>query len=35
VPEGVQPLPVSAQVRKLLGWTEAGHLPGALGAPPR
>jgi hypothetical protein len=35
VPEGVQPLPVPAQVRKLLGWTEAGHLPGALGAPPR
>jgi hypothetical protein len=35
VPEGVQPLPVPTQVRKLLGWTDAGHLPGALGAPPR
>ncbi|MDR7267509.1 hypothetical protein J2X20_000138 [Pelomonas saccharophila] len=31
VPEGVQPLPVAADVRKLLGW-EATHLPGALPA---
>ncbi len=31
VPEGVQPLPVSADLRKLLGW-EATHLPGALPA---
>jgi hypothetical protein len=30
VPEGVQPLPVPAEVRKLLGWREAGHVPGAL-----
>jgi len=31
VPEGVQPLPVAPDVRKLLGW-EATHLPGALPA---
>jgi hypothetical protein len=31
VPEGVQPLPVPADVRKLLGW-DATHLPGALPA---
>lgn len=31
VPEGVQPLPVAAEVRKLLGW-EAMRLPGALPA---
>jgi hypothetical protein len=30
VPEGVQPLPVPADVRKLLGWRGAGHVPGAL-----
>ncbi len=30
VPEGVQPLPVAAEVRKLLGWTEPSHLPGAV-----
>jgi hypothetical protein len=30
VPEGVQALPVPAEVRKLLGWKEASHLPGAL-----
>lgn len=30
VPEGVQPLPVAPEVRKLLGWTEASHLPGAV-----
>ncbi|MBV8379765.1 MAG: right-handed parallel beta-helix repeat-containing protein [Paucibacter sp.] len=38
VPDGVQPLPVAAEARKALGWTEARHLPGALGepaAPPR
>ncbi|HEY8876840.1 MAG TPA: NosD domain-containing protein, partial [Roseateles sp.] len=28
VPEGVQPLPVPAELRKLLGW-QATHLPGA------
>jgi hypothetical protein len=32
VPEGVQPLPVPAEVRKAVGWTEATHLPGALPA---
>lgn len=32
VPEGVQPLPVPADVRKAVGWTEAAHLPGALPA---
>lgn len=32
VPEGVQPLPVDAGLRKLLGWAEATHLPGALPA---
>jgi parallel beta-helix repeat protein len=31
VPEGVQPLPVPAEVRKLLGWDKT-HLPGALPA---
>lgn len=31
VPAGVQPLPVPADIRKLLGW-EATHLPGALSA---
>lgn len=30
VPEGVEPLPVPAEVRKLLGWTEGSHVPGAL-----
>jgi hypothetical protein len=30
VPEGVQPLPVPADVRKLLGWRDASHVPGAL-----
>lgn len=30
VPEGVQPLTVAPEVRKLLGWTEASHLPGAV-----
>ena len=30
VPEGVEPLPVPTEVRKLLGWTEASHLPGAF-----
>lgn len=30
VPEGVQPLPVAEPLRKLLGWAEATHLPGAL-----
>ena len=30
VPQGVQPLPVPAEVRKLLGWVEGSHLPGAL-----
>lgn len=34
VPEGVQPLAVPADIRKLLGW-EATHLPGALPAAPR
>jgi len=29
VPEGVQPLPVPAELRKLLGWTGSSHLPGA------
>jgi len=29
-PEGVQPLPVPADVRRLLGWTGTSHLPGAL-----
>ncbi|HEY1131531.1 MAG TPA: right-handed parallel beta-helix repeat-containing protein, partial [Roseateles sp.] len=29
VPEGVQRLPVPAELRKLLGWTGASHLPGA------
>lgn len=27
---GVQPLPVAQPLRKLLGWTEATHLPGAV-----
>jgi parallel beta-helix repeat protein len=31
VPDGVQPLPVAADLRKLLGW-DARHLPGALPA---
>ncbi|MFG6487680.1 right-handed parallel beta-helix repeat-containing protein [Roseateles sp. BYS78W] len=31
VPEGVQPLPVAPELRKLLGW-DATHLPGALPA---
>ncbi|WP_082532921.1 right-handed parallel beta-helix repeat-containing protein [Pelomonas sp. Root1237] len=31
VPDGVQPLPIPAEVRKLLGW-EASHQPGALPA---
>lgn len=31
VPEGMQPLPVATDLRKLLGW-EATHLPGALPA---
>lgn len=31
VPEGVQALPVAAELRKLLGW-DATHLPGALPA---
>jgi hypothetical protein len=30
VPEGVKPLPVSAELRQLLGWTAATHMPGAL-----
>ena len=30
VPEGVKPLPVPEGVRRLLGWTEPTHLPGAL-----
>lgn len=30
VPDGVQPLPVAPELRKLLGWTEASHLPGAV-----
>ncbi|KQV46262.1 hypothetical protein ASC95_27050 [Pelomonas sp. Root1217] len=34
VPEGVQPVPVPGEIRKLLGW-EATHLPGALPASPR
>ncbi len=34
VPDGVQPLPVADEARKALGWTEARHLPGALGGPP-
>ncbi|WP_457352719.1 hypothetical protein [Roseateles sp. P5_D6] len=34
VPEGVQPLPVPREIRKLLGW-EATHLPGALPASSR
>ncbi|WP_457326311.1 right-handed parallel beta-helix repeat-containing protein, partial [Roseateles sp. P5_E11] len=34
VPEGVQPLPVPGEIRKLLGW-EATHLPGALPASSR
>ncbi|MBV8035730.1 right-handed parallel beta-helix repeat-containing protein [Roseateles sp.] len=29
VPEGVLPLPVPADLRKLLGWSTATHLPGA------
>lgn len=29
VPDGVQPLQVPADLRKLLGWTGASHLPGA------
>ncbi|NCT83416.1 MAG: right-handed parallel beta-helix repeat-containing protein [Comamonadaceae bacterium] len=29
VPEGVQPLPVPADLRKLMGWTADAHLPGA------
>lgn len=32
VPEGVQPLPVPADVRQATGWTEATRLPGALPA---
>ncbi|MCE4555877.1 right-handed parallel beta-helix repeat-containing protein [Roseateles cellulosilyticus] len=32
VPDGVQPLPVSPELRRLLGWPEARHLPGALPA---
>lgn len=32
VPEGVQPLPVPADVRKVLGWKDTTHLPGALPA---
>jgi hypothetical protein len=32
LPEGVQPLPVDASLRKLLGWTEPTRLPGALPA---
>ncbi len=32
VPEGVQPLPVDPALRRLLGWTQATHLPGALPA---
>jgi parallel beta-helix repeat protein len=32
VPDGVQALPVPAEVRKAVGWTEATHLPGALQA---
>lgn len=35
VPEGVQPLPVAPEVRRLLGWAEASHLPGALPAASR
>lgn len=35
VPDGVQPLPVPADVRKLLGWAGATHLPGALPAASR
>lgn len=30
LPGGVQPLPVPADVRRLLGWAGASHLPGAL-----
>jgi parallel beta-helix repeat protein len=30
VPEGVQAVPVAAEVRKLLGWSDAAHVPGAL-----
>jgi parallel beta-helix repeat protein len=29
-PEGVQPVPVPAEVRKLLGWADTTHMPGAL-----
>ncbi|MFT7773195.1 right-handed parallel beta-helix repeat-containing protein [Roseateles sp.] len=29
VPQGVQPLPVPPELRRLLGWTAANHLPGA------
>ena len=32
VPDGVEPLPVPAGLRQLLGWPDARHLPGALGA---
>jgi len=32
VPEGVQALPVPADIRQLLGWSSAARLPGALAA---
>lgn len=35
VPAGVKPRPVPVDVRQLLGWTDAQHLPGALPAAPR
>ena len=35
VPEGDEPLVVTPELRQLLGWRDATHLPGALPAAER